>query len=134
MQTPRDAADAAAGPAAAPPTGDAADLGEAFAAVPVQPETGMGSVRALRAEFAIIGLGVLALVMIFQPFSLALYGIGCGLVVVAGLVNNLLPFAQPRVPMRALVRGAIVVAVVFVVVLAISLASAYLYGQFFVRR
>ena len=53
---------------------------------------------ALRLEYFIIGLGIFALLLIFQPFSLKLFAIGSGLVVLAGLINNLLPLAQPGVP------------------------------------
>ena len=55
-----------------------------------EPQTGMTAGGALRLEFFIIGLGLFALVLIFQPFSLTLFAIGSGLVVLAGLVNNLL--------------------------------------------
>ncbi len=63
-------------------------------------QTGMSPRGALRLELFIIGLGLFALVLIFQPFSLTLFAIGSGLVVLAGLVNNLLPLAQPGVPDR----------------------------------
>jgi hypothetical protein len=93
---------------------------------------GMSSRAARQAEYAIIALGVLALALIFQPFSLSLFGIGCALVVVAGLINNLLPLCQPGTRPRTLVRAAIVIPLIFCVVLLISLTAAYLYGVLFV--
>ena len=60
-------------------------------------QTGMTARAALRLELFIIGLGIFALVLIFQPFSLTVFAIGSGLVVLAGLVNNLLPLARPGV-------------------------------------
>lgn len=96
-------------------------------------QRGMGGVAALRMEYAIIALGVLALIMIFQPFSLTIFAIGCGLVVLAGLVNNLLPLAQPQVPARSVVTIAMVVAMIFCIVLLISIFAAYLYGAFFLK-
>ena len=93
---------------------------------------GMSAIAARRAEFAIISLGVFALALIFQPFSLSLFGIGCALVVVAGLVNNLLPLCRPGEKPRTLVRAGFIVALVFCVVLLLSLTAAYLYGVFFV--
>ena len=42
---------------------------------------GMSMATARRLEYAIISLGIFALLLIFQPFSRTLYGIGCGLVV-----------------------------------------------------
>ena len=86
---------------------------------------------ALRMEFAIIGLGLLALVLIFQPFNLTLFTIGSILVVLAGLVNNLLPLAQPGVKTRSVITIAMVVAMIFCIVLLVSIIVAYLYGAFF---
>lgn len=94
------------------------------------PASGMKPSTARTLEFSIIGLGVVALALIFQPFSLALFGIGCGLVVLAGLANNLLPLAQPGVPARSVVKAAIIVAVLFLVVIGISIGVAYLYGLY----
>jgi hypothetical protein len=87
---------------------------------------------ATRVEYAIIGLGIFALLLIFQPFSLALFGLGCGLVVFSGLINNLLPLCQPGVSIRSLLNGGLIVAGTFVAVLIFAIASAYFYGRFFV--
>ena len=95
--------------------------------------TGMTPAGALRLEAFIIGLGLLALVLIFQPFSITLFAIGSGLVVLAGLVNNLLPLAQPGVQMRAVVTIALVVAMIFCIVLLVSISAAHLYGVFFLK-
>ncbi len=96
------------------------------------PRLGMSLQTATRVEFALIGLSIVALVLIFQPFSLALFGVGCGVVVVSGLANNLLPLCEPGVPLRSLVNCGLIVAGIFVVVLIIAIASAYLYGRIFV--
>jgi hypothetical protein len=87
--------------------------------------------QALRLEYAIIGLGVLALALIFQPFSLTLFAAGSMLVVLAGLVNNLLPMAQPGVKGSSVVTVAMVVAMIFCIVLLVSILAAHLYGVFF---
>lgn len=92
---------------------------------------GMGVRTAMRLEYTIIGLGIFALALIFQPFSLALFGIGCALVVLAGLVNNLLPLSQPGVPLRAVINAALIVALIFCVVMLLSIAAAHLYGVYF---
>lgn len=86
---------------------------------------------ALRFEYAIIGLGIVALILIFQPFSLTLFAVGGALVVLAGLVNNLLPLAQPGVKVRSIVVVALVVAMIFCIALLLSMTAAYLYGEFF---
>jgi hypothetical protein len=96
-----------------------------------QSSRGMSSVGALRLEYGIIGLGVLALLLIFQPFSITLFTTGCILVVLAGLINNLLPLAQPGVQIRAVVKIAMVVAMIFCIALLVSIFAAYLYGAFF---
>jgi hypothetical protein len=93
---------------------------------------GMSVASATRLEFLIIGIGVVALVLIFQPFSLALFGVGCALVVLAALSNNLLPLCEPGVPARTVAMAALIVAVIFVIVVGLSLISAYLYGRLFV--
>jgi hypothetical protein len=94
--------------------------------------SGMSARVALRAEYTIIGIGVFALALIFQPFSLRLFGFGCGLVVLAGLINNLLPLCRPGVAPITLVRAGLIVAFIFCVLMLVSLTAAYLYGVFFV--
>jgi cytochrome c biogenesis factor len=88
---------------------------------------------ARRLEFTIIGLGILALVMIFQPFDIRLFTIGSILVVLAGLANNLLPLAQSGVPARAVVKVATIIAMIFCIVLLVAIFAAYLYGLFFLK-
>ncbi len=88
---------------------------------------------ALRMEYSIIALGIVALLMIFQPFSLTLFTIGSVVVVLAGLINNLLPMAQPGVSRRSVVTVAMVVAMIFCIVLLVAILSAYLYGNFFLK-
>ena len=96
-------------------------------------DQGMTRQGALRLEYFIIGLGVFALLLIFQPFSLQLFAIGGVLVVIAGLINNLLPLAQPGVPARSVVTAAMVVAMIFLIVVLASIAAAHLYGVFFLK-
>ena len=93
---------------------------------------GISPATAQRLERGLIGLGILALALIFQPFSLALFGVGCALVVFAGLANNLLPLCQPGTTPRSLIVAGVIVALAFFVVMLISIIAAYLYGVFFV--
>ena len=97
------------------------------------PEKVLSPKSAIRLEFFIIGLCILALLLIFQPFSITLFTIGSIVVVVAGLINNLLPLAQPGVPTRSVITVAMVVAMTFCIVLLVSIFSAYLYGVFFLK-
>ncbi len=94
---------------------------------------GMTRDGALRLEYFIIGLGIFALILIFQPFSLTLFAIGGVLVVIAGLINNLLPMAQPGVQVRSVITVGMVVAMIFCIVLLLSIAAAHLYGVFFLK-
>ncbi len=94
---------------------------------------GMTPDTARKLEYTIIGLGVLALVMILQPFNITLFAVGCMLVVLAGLANNLLPLAQPGVPARSVVKAAMIIAMTFCIVLLVSIFAAYLYGVFFLK-
>lgn len=97
----------------------------------IEPEKGMTSKQAFKMEYAIIGLGLFALVLIFQPFSIGLFSIGCMLVVLAGLVNNILPLAQPGVKVSSVITTAMVVGMIFCIVLLVAIWAAYLYGKFF---
>jgi hypothetical protein len=93
--------------------------------------SGMSAKSALRLEYSIIALGIVALLLIFQPFNITLFTIGAMIVVIAGLVNNLLPLAQPGVPVRSVITVAMVVAMIFCIVLLLAIISAWLYGTFF---
>jgi hypothetical protein len=92
---------------------------------------GMTRAGALRLEYAIIGLGIFALVLIFQPFSRTLFAVGSLLVVVAALVNNLLPLARPGISLRRVIWAALIVGLVFCLALLVSIAAAHLYGATF---
>jgi uncharacterized membrane protein len=100
-------------------------------------EGGNGPLTAAAArtlEYGIIGLGVLALLLIFQPLSISLFTVGCVLIVLAGLVNNLLPLTQPGVAKRSLVMAAMVIAMIFCSVVLVAIVVAHLYGAFFLRQ
>jgi len=88
---------------------------------------------ALRLEFSVIGLGIFALGMIFQPFSLTVFSFGCGLVVLAALANNLLPLAETGTSTRTIMFAAAVVALIFCTALLVAIAAAHLYGVAFLK-
>jgi hypothetical protein len=97
----------------------------------VQAGRGMSPAGARKLEYGIIAVGILALLMIFQPFSLPLFTFGCILVVLAGLINNLLPLAQPGVQVRSVIKVAMIVAMIFCITLLVAIFAASLYGAFF---
>jgi hypothetical protein len=96
-----------------------------------KPVSGMGQKLALRVEYGIIGIGILALILIFQPFSLKVFAFGGILVVLAGLINNLLPLARSDVPFRSVINVAMVVAMIFAIVILIAIIAAWAYGVLF---
>lgn len=94
---------------------------------------GLSPAGARRLEYAVIGLGIAALLLIFQPFEIALFTAGGVVVIVAALANNLLPLAQPGVPKRSVLKAAVIVAMIFCLVLLVAIFAAHLYGQFFLK-
>jgi hypothetical protein len=97
------------------------------------PENGMSPATAQKLEFGIIGMGILALLLIFQPFSITMFTVGAILVVIAGLTNNLLPLAQAGVSRSSVVTVAMVVAMIFCITLLVAIVAAHLYGVFFLK-
>ena len=93
-------------------------------------QAGMTANQAKTVEYAIIFVSVLSLVLLFQPFSLELYSIGAGLVVLAGLAFNLVPLCTPGRSFRSLVKGALIIVVIFIVVTLLALGSALLYSWY----
>jgi hypothetical protein len=91
---------------------------------------GMTAKQAKTVELTIVGVSLLSLVLLFQPFSLELYSVGAGLVVLAGLAFNLVPLCVPGRSFASLLKGALVIAVIFVVVTLIALGSALLYAAY----
>ena len=90
----------------------------------------MSAATARTIEYAIITLCVLSLIMIFQPFSLTLYGIGAGLVVLGGLAFNLIPHCRPGVPLRWLLTVTLIVLSILVVAFVLAVGTSYLYAWY----
>jgi hypothetical protein len=101
--------------------------GQPHYAAPAPRPGGMSRATAHGIELSIIALCLIALLFIFQPFSLTLYGIGAGLVVLGALSFNLIPFCRPGAPLKGVIRAGLVVLVILVVVIAIALATSWLY-------
>jgi len=95
---------------------------------------GMSAAQAKAIEFLIVAVSVLSLALLFQPFSLALYSIGAGLVVVAGLAFNLVPLCTPGRSLMSLVRAAAIIVVILFVVAALSMGSVELYAMYLTAR
>lgn len=84
----------------------------------------MGAREARNYRFAILGLCILSLIFVFQPFSLTLFSIGCLGVICGGLVFNIMPFCTEGTPRRKLLTGlGWVVAILLVMALLASVAA-----------
>ncbi|KMW59810.1 hypothetical protein AIOL_004794 [Candidatus Rhodobacter oscarellae] len=78
-------------------------------------------------ERIIIGLCVLSILFIFQPFYIELFTIGCVSVVVGALAFNLVPFCREGVPARALVKVSVIILAILGVAAALGYGTALLY-------
>ena len=87
----------------------------------------MTKLQAKLIEGGIIGLCVLAILMVFQGFSLALFSAGCVMVVVGALAFNLSPFAREGVPFRALFKVVIIVLIILLMAAALGIGTSFLY-------
>ena len=99
-----------------------------------RPGGGMSAAQARCVEYAIIGLCIAALLLIFQPFALPLFSIGAVLAVVGGLAFNLVPLCRPGVPAAALWRAAAIVLAILAVAACIAIGSAHLFGLYLQSR
>jgi asparagine N-glycosylation enzyme membrane subunit Stt3 len=89
------------------------------------------SVRQARTiERAIVTASILALVLIFQPFSLSLFSLGAAAIVIVGLAFNLVPLCEPGKPVRRLVVASVVIVVIFAIVTVLALAAAEAYAYY----
>ena len=95
---------------------------------------GMSVRQAKAIEYSIVAVSVLSLVLLFQPFSLALYSIGAGLVVLAGLAFNLVPLCTPGRSVASLVKAAVIIVIIFIAVAALSMGSVELYAMYLTAR
>jgi hypothetical protein len=97
-------------------------------------QVGMTAREAKTIEYAIVAVSVIALVLLFQPFSLGLYSVGAGLVVFAGLAFNLVPLCTPGRTFASLAKATAVIVAIFVVVTLLALGSALLYSWYLTVR
>ena len=91
---------------------------------------GMNAATARTIEYSMIALCVISLVLIFQPFSLTLYGVGAGLVVLGGLAFNLIPHCRPGMPLRWLVTVVLIVLALLILVFLLAVGTSYLYAWY----
>ncbi len=85
-------------------------------------------------EYSIVAISVLSLVLLFQPFSLAVYSVGAGIVVLAGLAFNLVPLCTPGRSLASVVKAALIIVIVFFIVAALSMGAVELYAMYLTTR
>ncbi len=90
----------------------------------------MTATQAKWVERCIIGLCVLSILFIFQPFSIHLFSIGCVTVVIGALAFNLVPLCREGVPARALMKAVIIVLVVLGAAALLGIGTAFLYVEY----
>lgn len=90
----------------------------------------MTATQAKWVERSIIGLCVLSVLFIFQPFSIRLFSIGCVTVVIGALAFNLVPHCREGVPARTLVKVSIIILFILGVAAALGVGTAFLYVEY----
>ena len=90
----------------------------------------MTATQAKWVERSIIGLCVLSVLFIFQPFSITLFSIGCVTVVIGALAFNLVPFCREGVPARSLLKVALIVLVILGIAALLGIGTAFLYVEY----
>jgi len=90
----------------------------------------MNATQAKLLERSIITLCVASIIMIFQPFSMQLFTIGCIMVVVGALLFNLVPFCRPGVSGRQIGKVVMIVLIVLVVAALLGVGTAFLYVEY----
>jgi hypothetical protein len=87
----------------------------------------MTNFQAKLIERSIIGLCVVSSLMIFQPYSLTLFSIGCVTVIISALAFNLVPFCREGVTFRALMKVVMIVLIILGIAAALGIGTAFLY-------
>jgi len=90
----------------------------------------MTATQAKFLERSIILLCVISIVMIFQPFSMQLFSIGCVTVVIGALLFNLVPFCRPGVPANQIGKVVLIVLIVLIVAALLGIGTAFLYVEY----
>ncbi len=90
----------------------------------------MTAAQAKLIERCIIGLCVVSILFVFQPFSIHLFSIGCVTVVIGALAFNLVPLCREGVPFSALRKAAIIVLIILAVAAALGVGTAFLYVEY----
>ena len=75
----------------------------------------------------VLTMSVGSLVMVFQPFSMMVFALGCGLAFVSALVFNLMPFLQTGGEVRQVGKAALIILIAFGVMFALAILATHGY-------
>ncbi len=90
----------------------------------------MTAIQAKLLERLIIGLCVLSVIFIFQPFSITLFSIGCVSVIVGALAFNLVPLCREGMEWRSIIRVSLIIVIILAVAAALGVGTAFLYVDY----
>ncbi len=90
----------------------------------------MTAAQAKLIERCIIGICVLSIVFIFQPFSIHLFSVGSVTVVIGALAFNLVPLCREGTPIRELRKAIIIILVILTIAAALGILTAILYVEY----
>ena len=93
-------------------------------------QTGLSKKQAKNVERGIVIFSVIALICLFQPFTIYLYGVACAAVVVAGLMFNLVPLCVEGVKTSQLIKIAVIIFLILIIVAIAAIGSAELYSWY----
>ena len=75
----------------------------------------------------ILALSIGSLFMVFQPFSMPVFAIGCGLAFISALAFNLMPFLQAGGEVRRIRKAALIILIAFGLMFALAILATYGY-------
>ena len=75
----------------------------------------------------ILTTSISSLILVFQPFSMGGFALGCGLAFFSALVFNLMPFLQAGSTWKQVRKAAFIILIVFVVIFALAILATYGY-------
>ena len=90
----------------------------------------MTAAQAKWLERIIIGVCVLSVIAIFQPFSITLFSIGCVTVVIGALAFNLVPLAQEGTEWRFIAKVSLIILFILGVAASLGVGTAFLYVDY----
>lgn len=75
----------------------------------------------------VLTMSIGSLVMVFQPFSMTVFALGCGLAFISALVFNLMPFLHAGGQVRQVGKAALIILIAFGVMFVLAIMATYGY-------